>query len=168
MGVCCIVFDIDGMLFEFLKYWKQIKLNFLFFSIFHVFFAFHTISNIKKKFGVQKNFGGGGGGCWIFFFRKTILSHFTFYALKKNILKPPVCPSRLVYCLNGRWFLQIVDRDSLNLYPLYPLFPFFCMLEKCPFTYSCSLNGRWFLQIVDIGNFIMRLEILKSAPSLTG
>ena len=25
---------------------------------------------------------------------------------------------------------------------------------------------RWFLQIVDIGNFIMRLEILKSAPSL--
>ena len=34
-------------------------------------------------------------------------------------------PSRLVYWLNGRWFLQIpvVDRDSWNLYPLYPLFP---------------------------------------------
>ena len=33
--------------------------------------------------------------------------------------------SRLVYWLNGRWFLQIpvVDRDSWNLYPLYPLFP---------------------------------------------
>ena len=41
-------------------------------------------------------------------------------------------------------------------------------IEKCPFTYSYWLNGRWFLQIVDIGNFIMRLEILKSAPSLTG
>ena len=39
-------------------------------------------------------------------------------------------------------------------------------IEKCPFTYW--LNGRWFLQIVDIGNFNMRLEILKSAPSLTG
>ena len=24
--------------------------------------------------------------------------------------------------LNGRWFSQIVDRDSGNLYPLYPLF----------------------------------------------
>ena len=41
-------------------------------------------------------------------------------------------------------------------------------IEKCPFTYSYWLNGRWFLQIVDIGHFIMRLEILKSAPSLTG
>ena len=27
------------------------------------------------------------------------------------------------YWLNGRWFLQIVDRDSVNLYPIYPLFP---------------------------------------------
>ena len=41
-------------------------------------------------------------------------------------------------------------------------------IEKCPFTYNYWLNGRWFLQIVDIGHFIMRLEILKSAPSLTG
>ena len=125
------------------------------------------------------------------------------------------------YWLNGRWFLQIVDGDSWNLYPLYPLFPcsdfvsqiwgglgggggcnvfltfyaisnisrkkiweykpiishlmfsscFFLYvgnIEKCPFTYSYWLNGRWFLQIVDIGHFIMRLEILKSAPSLTG
>ena len=67
-----------------------------------------------------------------FFFRKTILSYFTFYAIFniKKIETPrlSVCPSRLVY-----W-----------------------------------LNGRWFLQIVDIGNFIMRLEILKSASSLTG
>ena len=41
-------------------------------------------------------------------------------------------------------------------------------IVKCPFTYSYWLNGRWFLQIVDIGNFIMRLEILQNAPSLTG
>ena len=41
-------------------------------------------------------------------------------------------------------------------------------IVKCPFTYSYWLNSRWFLQIVDVGNFIMILEILKSAPSLTG
>ena len=149
-----------------------------------------------------------------------------FSTLKKNrnppSVGPSVCSSRLVYWLNGRWFLQIpvVDRESWNLYPLYPLFPcsdfvsqmwgwfggggvmffshfmlfptflekkiweyktiishlmfslcFFLYagnIEKCPVTYSCWLNGRWFLQIVDIGNFIMRLEILKSASSLTG
>ena len=37
---------------------------------------------------VYKKIPGGGGG--IFFFRKTILSHFTFYAIfniKKKILK---------------------------------------------------------------------------------
>ena len=64
MGVCCIVFDIDGMLFEFcMNFWNIEKnKNFrFFFSIFHVFFAFHAISNIKKKNGVQKNSGGGGG-----------------------------------------------------------------------------------------------------------
>ena len=151
---------------------------------------------------------------------------YVVFNIKKN--RNPFCksvrasrPSRLVYWLNGRWFLQIpvVDRDSWNLYPLYPLFPcsdfvsqmlgvwgggcnvfltfnaisnisrkkiwecktiishlmfsscFFLYagnIEKCPVTYSYWLNGRWFLQIVDIGNFIMRLEILKSASSLTG
>ena len=156
---------------------------------------------------------------WIFFFRRrTILSDVTFYAIfniEKNIEK---CP--FTYWLNGRWFLQIVERNSCNLYPLYLLFLlWFCILKmgggwgggggvmffshfmlfptfleknylgiqnnyfsfnvffvfflyagnivKCPFTYSYWLNGRWFLQIVDIGNVIMRLEILKSSPSLT-
>ena len=67
---------------------------------------------------------------WIFyiffleisFFRKTILSHFTFYAIfniKKNIEK---CP--FTYWLNGRWFLQIVERDKLESISIkYPLFP---------------------------------------------
>ena len=182
MGVCCIVFDIDGMLFEFFMNFLNIEKNTILrfcFPIFHVFFTFHAISNIKQNiFGVKK--------------------------------KNP---------LNWRWFLQIVERDSWNLYPLYPLFPcsdfvsqmwgwfgggrcnvfltfyaisnisrkknlgiqtnyfslnvfvfFFCILEilkSVPFTYSYWLNGRWFLQIVDIGNFIIRLEILKIAPSLT-
>ena len=51
MGVCCIVFDIDGMLFEFFKNFLNIEKNKIlniFFSIFQVFFAFHAISNIKK------------------------------------------------------------------------------------------------------------------------
>ena len=99
MGVCCIVFDIDGMLFEFFMNFLNIEQNKIFrifFSKFHVFFTFHAISNIKKnkKFGVQKKIGGGGGagGCGIFFLRKTILSHFTFYAIfnikkKKNVEK---------------------------------------------------------------------------------
>ena len=154
-----------------------------------------------------------------YFFQKN--NSFSFHVLcyfqhQKNIEK---CP--FTYWLNGRWFLQIVEMDSWNLYPLCPLFPcsdfvsqmwgwfgggggvmffshfmlFPTFLEKkiweyktiishlmsslcfflyagnivkCPFTYSYWLNGRWFLQIVDIGNCIMRLEILKSAPSLTG
>ena len=41
-----------------------------------------------------------------------------FFFLCENIEK---CP--FTYWLNGRWFLQIVDRDSGNLYPIYPLFP---------------------------------------------
>ena len=39
MGVCCIVFDVDGMLFEFF-------MNLLNIEKFHVYFAFHAISNI--------------------------------------------------------------------------------------------------------------------------
>ena len=145
MGVCCIVFDIDGMLFEFFM---------------------------------------------------------NFWNIEKNKILRIKCP--FTYWLNGRWFLQIVDGDSWNLYPLYPLFPcsdfvsqmwgwfvltfyaisnisrkkfweiqtnyfsfnvFFVFflyaenIEKCPFTYSYWLNGRWFLQIVDIGHFILILYL---------
>ena len=151
------------------------------FSIFQVFFAFHAISNIKKNWCRKKN---PGGGCGFFCIEKQLFlisRSMLFSTLKKNIEK---CP--FTYWLNGRWFLQIVERDSWNLYTLYPLFPcsdfvsqmwgwfgggggvmFFLYagnIVKCPFTYSYWLNGRWFLQIVHIG----RLEILKSSPSLTG
>ena len=80
--------------------------------------------------------GGGGGGVENVFFRKTILSHFTFYAIfniKKNNIER--CP--FIYWLNGRWFLQIVDRDSWNLYPLYPLFP-------CSDFVSQMWGSQWF------------------------
>ena len=52
MGVCCIVFDIDGMLFEFCMNFLNIEKNKILrfiFLIFHAFFAFHAISNIKKQ-----------------------------------------------------------------------------------------------------------------------
>ena len=66
MGVCCIVFDIDGMLFEFFMNFLNIEKNKILrfvFSKFHDFFTFHAISNIKKKkISVQKYSGGGGGG----------------------------------------------------------------------------------------------------------
>ena len=66
-------------------------------------------------------------------------------------------------------FLETFFLEKNNYFSFNVFFVFFFYarnIEKCPFTYW--LNGRWFLQIVDIGNFNMRLEILKSAPSLTG
>ena len=73
MGVCCIVFHIDGMLFDFFMNFLNIEKNKIlniFFSIFHVFFAFHAISNIKEKIGVKK---------------KLFLNFkFTFYAIFKT------------------------------------------------------------------------------------
>ena len=63
MGVCCIVFDVDGMLFEFFMNFLNIEKNKIlriFFSKFHVFFTFHAISNIKKKKMVYKKTLGGG------------------------------------------------------------------------------------------------------------
>ena len=91
MGVYCIVFDIDGM-FEFFMIFLNIEKNKIlrfFFSIFHVFFAFHAISNIKKKIKIgvkKKNSGGGGGGAWIFFLEKQffLISRFMLFFNIKN------------------------------------------------------------------------------------
>ena len=72
------------------------------------FMLFPTLKKIKNWCKKKNIPGGGGGGV-------------TFYAIfniKKNIEK---CP--FTYWLNGRYFLQIVERDSCNIYTLYPLFP---------------------------------------------
>ena len=87
--------------------------------------------------------GLGGGGCNVFL---------TFYAIsnisRKKFWEYKPIISHLMF--SSCFFLYAGN------------------IEKCPFTYSYWLNERWFLQIVDIGHFIMKLEILKSAPSLTG
>ena len=46
MGVCCIVFDIDGILFEFFMNFLNIEKKIKNSSKFHVFLAFHAIFNI--------------------------------------------------------------------------------------------------------------------------
>ena len=84
MGVCCIVFDIDGM-FEFFMNFLNIEF-FFFFSIFQVFLEFHAISNITKKNWCKKKIRGGGGGVWIFFLEKQfflISRYMLFSTLKK-------------------------------------------------------------------------------------
>ena len=84
---------------------------------------------------------GGGGGCNVFL---------TFYAIS-NISRKKI------------WeYKTIISHLMFSLC----VFLYAGNIEKCPVTYSYWLNGRWFLQIVDIGNFIMRLEILKSALHL--
>ena len=78
MGVCCIVFDIDEMLFEFFMNFLNIE-NI---SIFHVFFAFRAISNIKKKYWCKKN--------WFVEKQFFLISRFMLFStLKKNIEKCP-------------------------------------------------------------------------------
>ena len=123
-----------------------------------------------------------------FFFRKTILSHFTFYAIF-NIAKKKIEKCPFTYWLNGRWFLQIVDGDSWNLYPLYPLFPCSDFVSQMWGGLGGGGGGcNVFLTFYAISNifrkkileykpiishlmfsscFFCMLEILKSAPSLT-
>ena len=64
MGVCCIVSDIDGLLFEFFMNFLNIEKNkffFFFFLYFKFCSRFMLFPILKKKFGVKKNSGGGGG-----------------------------------------------------------------------------------------------------------
>ena len=71
MGVCCIVFDVDGMLFEFFMNFFNIekyKFKKNYFSKFPVSSRFMLFPTFPKKI-VSKKFRGGGGGVkkYIFF-----------------------------------------------------------------------------------------------------
>ena len=71
---CCIVFDIYGMLFDFFMIFLNIEKNKItfFFSIFHVFFAFHAICNIKKNWCKNQFF---------------LISRFMLFSTLKTIFK---------------------------------------------------------------------------------
>ena len=66
---------------------------------------FMLFPTFKKKIGVKKKLGGGGGENHFFIISFRVLCYFQHYIF-------------FIYWLNGRWFLQIVDRDSGNLYPI--------------------------------------------------
>ena len=78
MGVCCIVFDIDGMLFEFFMNFLNIEkkniLRLFFFKNFMFSSRFMLFPTFKKKIGVKKIFGGGVS---IFFLRFMLFSTLT-------------------------------------------------------------------------------------------
>ena len=57
MGVCCIVFDIDGMLFEFFMNFLNIEKN----KILRIFFQNFMFSSRFMLFPTLKKIGGGGG-----------------------------------------------------------------------------------------------------------
>ena len=108
MGVCCVVFDIDGMLFEFCMNFLNYFFQYFMFS--SRFMLFPTLM-LKQNWGVVD----------IFFFRNEffLISFHVLCYFQHYIFCFEKCP--FTYWLNGRWFLQIVDRDSGNLYPIYPL-----------------------------------------------
>ena len=92
MGVCCIVFDIDGMLFEFFMNFLNIEKKNLIICFQYFMFSSHFVlfPTLKKKIWCKKKNPGGGGG-WNFvvvekqFF---LISRFMLFStLKKNILK---------------------------------------------------------------------------------
>ena len=176
--------------YEFFKYWKK-YIYIFFFPIFQVFFAFHAISNIKKKMWcrTKKNPGGGGGGGVDFFFflenQFFLISRFMLFStLKKKYIEK----FSFTYWLNGRWFLQIVERDSWDLYPLssIPLFWFcvsnvgvvwggggcnvfltFYAISNISRKKNLGIQNNDFSFNVFFLFFFCVLEILYSAPSLT-
>ena len=85
MGVCCIVFDIDGMLFEYFMNFLNIEKNkiYIFFLQYFKFSSrFMLFPTLKKKFSVKKKIRGGG--CFFFFKQFFLISHFmVFSTLKK-------------------------------------------------------------------------------------
>ena len=95
---------------------------------------------LKKVTKFPGGEGGGGGVVVDNFFLENQLYSFSFHfaCIEK-------CPS--TYWLNGRWFLQIVDRDIGDLYPIYPLFPYF-------FISNVGGGGNVFLAFMLFPTFI--------------
>ena len=79
MGVCCIVFDIDGMLFEFFMIFLNIEKNSFLVQYFKFSSRFMLFPTLKKKWCKKNIRGGGGEGGVDFFFWKT--NSFSFHVL---------------------------------------------------------------------------------------
>ena len=62
MGVCCIVFDIDGILFEFFMNFLNIEKNKILFFFFNIscFLCVSCYSTLKKNLCKKKISGEGG------------------------------------------------------------------------------------------------------------
>ena len=69
--------------------------------------------------------------------------------------------------MGGGFFNKIVDRDSLNLYPLYPLFPCSDFVSQLGGGGGCNVFLTFYAVSMFLCIFFCMLEILKSAPSLT-
>ena len=103
MGVCCIVFDIDGMLFEFFMNFLHIEKN----KILRICFQYLMFSRFMLFTTLKKNIS-------------TIYEKCPFtYWLNGRWFLQIVDIGNFSMKLTGRWFAQIVDRDSGNLYPIY-------------------------------------------------
>ena len=89
MGVCCIVFDIDGMLFEFFMNFLIIEKN----KILRFFFNISSFLRVSCYFQHLKIWCKkipGGGGVWNFFFLEKqffLISRFMLFSTLKKILK---------------------------------------------------------------------------------
>ena len=89
MAVCCIVFDFDGMLFEFFMNFLNIEQNIFVVVVFQYFMfslrfmLFPTLK--KKKIGVKKK--KPGGGYEFFFLEKQffLISLFMLFSTLKKI-----------------------------------------------------------------------------------
>ena len=140
------------------------------------FMLFPTLKKIKNW--CKKKIRGGGGVEFLFVEKQFFLisRFYAIFNIKKNNIEK--CP--FTYWLNGRWFLQIVDGDSWNLYPLYPLFPYSdfvsqmwgglgggCNVFLTFYAISNISRNKIFSHLMFSSCFFCMLEILKSAPSLT-
>ena len=76
MGVCCIVFDIEGTLFEFFMKFLNIEFFFQYFMFSSCFMLFPTL---KTKIP-----GGGGGGGFNNSFSFHVLCYFQQYKILKS------------------------------------------------------------------------------------
>ena len=125
------LWNVVWICYEFFKYWKKNHFKIFVFNISCFLRVLSCFQDVKKKIGVKKCRGGG-----VDFFSRTNLKkridvHFflisfsviCYFQQYKFIFLGNIEKCPFTYWLNGRWFLQIVDRDSVNLYPIHPLFP---------------------------------------------